>query len=303
MKLFSKLIFCLIIIISTASAQVRLPQLVSDGMVLQRDVKVNIWGWAASGEKVTVKFNRKSYYTTTKADGKWTIILNATKAGGPYTMEIAASNRIVLKNILLGDVWFCSGQSNMTILMERVKEKYPNEIKNADYPQIRNFFVPTLADVSKIHDDLPPGKWAEATTANIMGFAAVPYFFAKKIYLKYHVPIGIINSSVGGTPIQAWISENGFKNMPDYTSRIAKLKDTSFIRQNMRPAAINPNNKPFLLPDKGLAGSVKWYDTSFIAQNWHPFFLPGYWADQGVKGLNGVVWFRKEINVPATMAG
>ncbi|RYY23252.1 MAG: sialate O-acetylesterase [Sphingobacteriaceae bacterium] len=303
MNLLSKLIFSLAIITSTASAQIRLPKLVSDGMVLQRDTKVNVWGWAAVGEKVTVKFNKKTYNTTTKADGKWIVILNAAKAGGPYTMEITASNHIVLKNILLGDVWFCSGQSNMTVLMERVKEKYPDEIKNANYPQIRNFFVPTLADVSKIHDDLPPGKWAEATAENIMGFAAVPYFFAKKIYLKYHVPIGIINSSVGGTPIQAWISENGFKSMPDYSSRIAKFKDTSFIRQISRSPVINSNNKPFLLPDKGLAGAVKWYDTSFIAQNWHPFFLPGYWADQGVKSLNGVIWFRKEIEVPASMAG
>ncbi|RYE11497.1 MAG: sialate O-acetylesterase [Sphingobacteriaceae bacterium] len=303
MKLLSKLIFCLIISTSSVYAQVRLPQLVNDNMVLQRDAKVNIWGWATAGEKVSVKFNGKSYHTTTKADGKWIIVLSPAKAGGPYTMDISASNHIILKNILMGDVWFCSGQSNMTVLMERVKEKYPDEIAQANYPQIRNFFVPTVSDVRQVHEDLPPGKWQEANPQNVMSFAAVPYFFAKKIYLKYHVPIGILNSSVGGTPIQAWISENGFKSMPEYMSRIAKFRDTSFIRQISQPAVINPKNKPFLLPDKGLSGAIKWYDTSFIAQNWHPFFLPGYWADQGVKGLNGVVWFRKEIAVPASMAG
>ncbi len=302
-KLFTATICYLFSAFFPAAAQVRLPQLVSNGMVLQRDAKINIWGWAAPQEKVTVKFNRKSYRATTDASGKWLIVINPAKAGGPYQMEITASNHIVLNDILIGDVWFCSGQSNMTVLMERVKEKYPYEIANANYPQIRNFFVPTLADVTKLHQDLPPGKWAQATTQNIMGFAAVPYFFAQKLYLKYHVPIGIINSSVGGTPIQAWISESGFKTMPEYVNRIAKFQDTSFIRQISKPAVINPNKKPFLLPDKGLSGPVKWYDTAFIAQNWHPFFLPGYWADQGVKGLNGVVWFRKEIEVPAGMAG
>lgn len=295
--------FVFTMLISISFAKVRLPQLVSDGMVLQRDTKINIWGWAAVGEKVTVKFNGKSNQTTADNSGKWTVILNPMKAGGPYQMEITASNHIILKDILLGDVWFCSGQSNMTVLMERVKEKYPDELKNANYPQIRNFFVPTLADVTKIHQDLPPGKWAGATAENIMGFAAVPYFFVKKLYKKYHVPIGIINSSVGGTPIQAWISENGFKNLPDYASQLARYKDTSFIRQISKPPVINPNNTNIVQPDKGLSGPVKWYDASFIAQNWHPFFLPGYWADQGVKGLNGVVWFRKEINVPASMAG
>jgi sialate O-acetylesterase len=306
MKLRSKLLLataCCLSFTLPSISQVRLPQLISNAMVLQRDTKLNIWGWAASGEKVTVKFNGKTYQTTTPADGKWTIVLNAMKAGGPYTMDISASNHIILNDILLGDVWFCSGQSNMTILMERVKEKYPDEIKNANYPQIRNFFVPTASDVTKVHQDLPPGKWAEATSENIMGFAAVPYFFAKKLYLKYHVPIGIVNSSVGGTPIQAWISEGGFKTIPAYATRINQFKDTSFIRQISKPPVSNTNNKNFIQPDKGLTGPVKWYDTAFIAQNWRPFFLPGYWADQGVKGLNGVVWFRKEIEVPASMAG
>jgi sialate O-acetylesterase len=303
MKLLNQLVFCLAIITSTASAQVRLPQLISNGMVLQRDIKLNIWGWAAAGEKVTIKFNGKTYHTTTPAEGKWTIVLNAMKAGGPYSMDISASNHIILNDILLGDVWFCSGQSNMTVLMERVKEKYPDEIKNANYPQIRNFFVPTISDVTKIHQDLPPGKWAGATSENILSFAAVPYFFAKKLYFKYHVPIGIVNSSVGGTPIQAWISEDGFKTLPSYSNRISQFKDTSFIRQISKPPVINPKNKNIVKPDKGLTGPVKWYDTAFIAENWHQFFLPGYWADQGVKGLNGVVWFRKEVKVPASMTG
>jgi sialate O-acetylesterase len=283
------------------SAQVRLPQLISDGMVLQREARVNIWGWAAAGEKVTVKFMGKSYRTTTPASGKWTIVLNTMKAGGPYIMDITASNHIVLKDILLGDVWFCSGQSNMVIPMERVKEKYAEEIANADYPQIRNFLVPTISDVTKIHEDLPPVKWMTATPENVPGFGAVTYFFAKKIYSKYHVPIGIINASVGGTPIQAWISEEGIKQIPQYANRVTQLKDTAYLNQIMRPAAVK--NSPVKQQDKGLTGTKTWYDPSYIPEDWHSFWLPGYWADQGVKGLRGVVWFRKEIDLPQTISG
>lgn len=195
--------------IQTSNAQVRLPQLVSDGMVLQRDAKIKIWGWASRGEKIKIKFNGHRYGVSTALNGQWSAILPAMKAGGPYTMDISAKNHITINDILIGDVWFCSGQSNMVLPMERVKEKYPDVIDSANYPQIRNFFIPTISDVSKIYDDLPPGKWLAANPKNVLNFGAASYFFAKQLYNKYHVPIGLINSSVGGTPIQAWISEDG----------------------------------------------------------------------------------------------
>src|SRR5580704_14777673 len=132
-------------ILRPAPAQVRLPQLIGDHMVLQREIPVNIWGWAAPGEKVEVRFAGKRYKTKAAGDSSWQVKLEAMKAGGPYDMDIrgsnagTGSNEITLKDILIGDVWFCSGQSNMVLNMERVKEKYPEEIAAADYPQIRNF--------------------------------------------------------------------------------------------------------------------------------------------------------------------
>lgn len=300
-KVFVAALCCLFVFAAfNCYAEVRLPQLVSDGMVLQRDAKVNIWGWATAGEKIRIKFNSKTYQTTTPANGKWAIVLNAMKAGGPYTMDIQASNHIILKDILLGDVWFCSGQSNMVLPMERIKEKYPDEIAQADYPQIRNFFIPTISDVKGLHEDLPPGKWMAATPKNVLEFGGVTWFFAKKIYSKYHVPIGIINSSVGGTPIQAWISEEGLKSVPQYASRVTQLKDTAYLNKLMRPATAK---KPGKIQDKGLTGVKTWYDPSYIPEGWNNFWLPGYWADQGIRGLNGIVWFRKEIDLPETIAG
>lgn len=292
------------IIALSASAQVRLPQLVSDGMVLQRDQKINVWGWASPGEKLKLNFKGKTYKATTGSDGKWMLQMPALKAGGPYSMSIDASNHIQLKDILIGDVWFCAGQSNMVTPMERVKERYPDDIANANYPQIRNFFVPTASDVTKEHDDLPPGKWTAATPVNIMNFGAVSYFMAKQLHLKYHVPIGIINASVGGTPIQAWISKEGYRELPAYAGRLKQFSDSAFVNKINRPVQPRPAaSGPFIQQDKGLAEKVKWYDNAYVPDGWHKFWLPGYWADQGVRGLNGVVWFRKEVEVPASMAG
>ncbi|HTJ11545.1 MAG TPA: sialate O-acetylesterase [Dinghuibacter sp.] len=280
-------------------AQVHLPQLVSDHMVLQRDTVVNVWGWARPSEKVSVTIAGHTYVARAGEDSLWMVRLRPLKAGGPYTMDIRASNHIVLQDILAGDVWFCSGQSNMVLPMERVKEKYPAEIAAADIPVIRNFFVPTAADVFDVHKDLPASQWVAASPSSVLGFGAATWFFARDLYERYHVPIGIINSSVGGTPIQAWVSSAGLRGTP-YADRLARFADTAFRRSLGRPGgATRP--RAYASPDAGL--SEKWFSLDYTPVGWHPFWLPGYWADQGVKGLNGVVWFRREIDVPESMAG
>jgi sialate O-acetylesterase len=308
---FRRLITILMLLLSSvfATGNVRLPALVSEGMVLQRDSRINIWGWASPGEKVCIKFNHNTWSTVTDSKGNWIIALPPMKAGGPFIMEVKGENSITVENIMIGDVWFCSGQSNMVLPMERVKERYPDEIKNANYPEIRNFFIPTASDVTKVHDDLPPGKWISASPENVLGFGAVTYFFAKSICEEYKIPIGIINASVGGTPIEAWISEEGLKEIPQYAGRVERFRDTAFMNPIIRAATrrrIEAGQNPPMaqkIVDKGLSGPIPWYDITYLPERWHKFWLPGYWDDQGVKGLNGVVWFRKEINVPASMTG
>jgi sialate O-acetylesterase len=305
-----QLILSTILLIFSVSVRgnIKLPALVSDGMVLQRDTKIVIWGWASPGEKVHIKFNNKTTGATTDAEGNWKIALQPMKAGGPYSMVLKGKNTITVNNILIGDVWFCSGQSNMVLNMERVKEKYPEDVAGADFPEIRNFFISTASDVTSVHNDLPPGKWISASPENVLGFGAVTFFFARNIYKQYKVPVGIINSSVGGTPIEAWISEDGLKEFPRLISRIDQLKDTSWlnpvIRASKRRSETGQISRtdPWSV-DKGTSGPVMWYDNKYIPEGWHKFWLPGYWDDQGVKGLDGVVWFRKEINLPAGMAG
>ncbi|SEK77166.1 sialate O-acetylesterase [Parapedobacter koreensis] len=287
---------------SSVVADVRLPALVSDGMVLQRGVDLKIWGWASPNERVAMQFAGKSYRAVAGRDGKWLVVLPPMDAGGPYTMDIQGDNQVTVRDILIGDVWFCSGQSNMVLPMERIKEKYPDAIASAAYPQIRNFFVPTAADVRKVQDDLPPGKWVTTTPEHVLPMGGATFFFARQLYERYRVPIGIINASVGGTPAQAWVSADGLGNLEPYAAHIAALQDTAYYRVLTMPDEVPSQPKPFPV-DKGTTGPVAWFDPAYEPQGWRPFWMPGYWDDQGTRNLHGVLWFRKEVDIPPAMAG
>ena len=152
-------------------SQVRLPKIITNGMVLQRDVKLNIWGWASPGEKVTVAFNNKRYKATTSAEGKWQVELPAMKAGGPYRMTISGKNTITLEDILLGDVWFCSGQSNMVHQLNIHDVTYADEIANANYPEIRQFLIPTRNSLAGPMEDLDDGSWSQAVSEEVRPFS------------------------------------------------------------------------------------------------------------------------------------
>lgn len=299
---FTFIFFLLLLISNQSEGQVKLPQIVRDSMILQRDVPVNIWGWSAVNEKVSVKFNGKTYKTKGNAEGKWMIKLPPTKAGGPYTIDITASNKISLKEILFGDVWFCSGQSNMVHQLNIHDVTYAKEIVSANDPQIRQFWVPTLTSLKGAQQNLPDGYWKSAVGEDVRPFSAIAYFFAKQLYEKYKVPVGIINASVGGTPIEAWTSEEGLKDFASLKNTIGKNKDTAYLNNlNRRPPSNTNRQAPPV--DAGLSGAVKWFDVAYTAKGWRNINLPGYWEDQGVKDLNGVVWFRKEVDIPASMAG
>ena len=190
------------------------------------------------------------------------IHLPPTNAGGPYEMVITATNTITLQEILFGDVWFCSGQSNMVHQLNIHDVTYARDIAEANYPAIRQFWIPTLTNLEGPQNNLPTGYWNAAVGENVRPFSAVAYFFAKKIHEKYKVPVGIINASVGGTPIEAWISEEGFRDFPSVKSTIEKNRDTAYVNSlNRRPPA-NTNRQPPV--DAGLSGPVKWFDSGYV---------------------------------------
>ncbi|WNH13844.1 sialate O-acetylesterase [Thalassobellus suaedae] len=302
MNTFKALIIALVILTSnTILSQVKLPKLISDGMVLQKDVKIPLWGWASPNEKITVTLNERKHRTKASTKGNWSLNLPKMKAGGPYTIKISGKNDIEIKDILIGDVWLCSGQSNMEHQLYRHDIIYANEIATANYPEIRHYKVPKTTSISGEKEDLEGGKWLKAVGEEVRPFSVVTYFFAKKIYEKYHEPIGLINASVGGTPIEAWIPKEGYKNFPDILKIIEENKDTAFVNSQKRTF---PNaTKTPKITDKGLIGEKPWYAVDFVPKNWRTINIPGYWEDQGVKDLNGVVWYRKEIDIPQSMVG
>lgn len=301
MKKFLRFLFYVLLVLSstTGLAQVRLPKLISDNMVLQRDRKIVVWGWASGNERISVTFAGKQRKTTTNAKGTWSVELPEMKAGGPYTMKIVGKNEIVLNDILIGDVWLCSGQSNMVHQMDIHDVTYAKDIENASYPEIRHFKVATQASLGGVSDDVSGGVWQQAVSEQVRPFSAVAYFFARKIYEKYHVPIGLINASVGGTPIEAWISEEGYKEFPEALKVINENKDTAFVRRHSSRFA---GNGSVATVDKGLTGKQFWYDVNFSPKDWRTINVPGYWEDQGVRDLNGVVWYRREVDLPSSMA-
>lgn len=287
------------------SGQVRLPRLISDGMVLQRDSKVKIWGWASPDEPVTVQFNKSKYKTKSNEKGEWNITLPKLKAGGPFDMMIAASNSITINDILIGDVWVCSGQSNMEMPMRRVYPLYESDIANSTNNFIRQFTVPQKYDFNIAHTDLDNGSWQSANPETVLNFSAAAYFFAKDLYDKYKIPIGLIHTSLGGSPAEAWISEETLKNFPHYYQEAQQFKDSSLIKQieTSDQQRIQVWYTQLDQKDLGYKDSLKWSDPKLIAEDWSVMNVPGFWVDTEIGNVNGVVWFRKKINLPQSYSG
>ncbi len=284
---------------------VRLPLLLSDGMVLQRHIPAQIWGWADPGEKITVVFNRQTVASVAGPDGRWSIRLAAADAGGPYEMQIHANNQIVLRDILVGDVWICSGQSNMVLPMDRVKDRYAEDIAESENSFIRQFAVPIRYDFNAPAEDLQGGCWESSNPQTVLRFSAVGYFFAQDLYKTYRVPIGLINAAAGGTPVQAWLSEEALRRFPAYLETAVRFKNKEYLRQIIEndKSAQDAWYAGIKSADTGTAeGQTPWYDPAFDASAWPALQIPGLWADGPLDSFNGIVWFRKEIAIPSALA-
>ena len=293
------------ILFDYAIAQVSLPRLISNGLILQRDKVINLWGGASANEEVAVLF--KGTVLKTKADhaGNWNINLPAQKAGGPYELVFKGSNssEIKISNVLFGDVWICSGQSNMELSMERVKGKYADEVASAHYNQIRQFTVPDKYNFKFPEKDVASGNWMEATGKDILAFSAVAYFFAKEIHTKYKVPVGLINAAVGGSPAEAWLSEGALKNFPGQYEEAQKFKNDTLIKEIEKHDQKVSSDWYALVnrEDDGLKNN--WKAPGFDDSDWEEIKIPGDWPGNQTGTINGAIWFRKEIVIPVSMAG
>jgi sialate O-acetylesterase len=286
---------------------IRLPRLISDGMVLQRGEKTNIWGWADPEEEITLKFMQKQWHTTVDAVGKWSVVLEKLVVGGPYDMEIQTSfgeNRVV-RDILIGDVWICSGQSNIELPMDRVKDQFLEDVKICENPFIRLFKIQEHYDFHGPIEELSSGTWEAASCENILRFSALSYYFEKFMQESTGVPIGVINASLGGSPIEAWMSEEMLEAFEGYDKVIAKYRDDDFIKKALKEEEKVPTDwhKELTHMDLGLKGENPWYAVNVEDEAWEEMRLPTFFDKEGLKNFNGAIWFRKKVNVPQSMMG
>lgn len=303
-----KFLFCGIlwaIFAFSAAASVRLPRLISDGVILQRDQPLKLWGWADPGEAVSLRFNNKQYETLADGAGNWQLLLPPQKVGGPFEFKITASNEISVSDIYFGDVWLCSGQSNMELTMSRLKEKYPEEIQKCRNKFIRQFEVPDVYDFNNQRVDLNGGQWHSLSPTTAPHFSAVAFFFALEVYAQTGVPIGIINSALGGSSIECWMSEGALKQFPAAYAELQQFKNGDYIRQvesadqsRERQWYAEMNAK-----DAGLLSHPKWHNSGIDIGDWEVMTVPDYWTQTQLGPKNGVVWFKKQINVPKSMVG
>ncbi len=291
----------LLIVSSATGATVKLPRLISDGMVLQRDIPVKIWGWADPGEKITLSIGKNKLSALTAADSTWRITLPAHKAGGDYTMLI---NDLSIHNITFGDVWLCSGQSNMELPIYRVMDLYKDEVSIAVNPMIRLFTVQSQYNYKTPERDIKGGEWKPVTPENTLQFSAVAYFFAQELYARYQIPIGLINASYGGSPVEAWLDEASLQAFPNHVKTLEQFKSQAFC-DSIKRSDNERNRHWYGTLDKNDKGLGRWNKDDIDLNSWGRIIIPGFWNEQavGLGNANGVVWFRKDIEVPASMTG
>ena len=284
-----------------ANANVRMPLLFSDGMVLQRNKEIPVWGWAESNEKVEVHFNKQTKTIQADKNGKWMITLSAEKAGGPFELSITGKNKIIIKDVLVGEVWICSGQSNMEFQMYKTMNA-EKEMADSDYPMIRHFGVAQdLSGTPK--EDLKAGKWLVANKENIRDFTAAGFFFAKKLYAELKIPIGIINTSWGGTNVETWTSREAFEKSDDFKSMIAEVPqvDMDAVFEVYKRTLLE-NIRKIQGFDVSMENENQFAAFSFDDKNWPEIKVPSLWENQQIGNIDGVVWMRKTITLTAEQA-
>lgn len=309
-----KNIFLFLSIILTSnqfiSAKVELHSMFTDNMVLQQQTEVCIWGKSSVRKdvKVNTSWNNLSYTATVKPDGEWEVRIKTPVAGGPYAITFSDGEEVRLNNVLIGEVWVCSGQSNMemTIVGGRKVNNYEYELANADYPQIRLFHIDKATSFSPLDDfKKTRGGWKICSPQTVRQFSAVAYFFGRNIHLNQNVPVGLISSSLGGTVAEAWTSGDALRHMPDFRESLKIIQSLDEEKEQASyKKAIEEWSAKVMQSDIGFEkNNVTWAEANFDDKGWNTMLLPGEWEKQGLPKFDGIVWFRKEVNIPSDWSG
>lgn len=282
-----------------AMAQLRLPAIISDHMVIQRGEPVHVWGWAAPGQKVTATLAGHKATVRTGKDGRWSLYLPAISAAGPHTLTVSAGKEsLSVTDILAGEVWMTSGQSNMDFRLRSI-DRADDEISHATNASIRLFEI-NHALASRPADDVS-GHWAVTTPEAADCFTAVGYLFAKELNAALGCPVGIVNASWGGTQIESWMTMGSIDRFPKYTQLMEQLRSDAFRANELRGLANDARFEREVAADRGEAAG--WYAPSYDKSHWQPLAMPGLWADAPLARMDGVVWTTAKFTVPDSLAG
>ena len=286
-----------------ANAQITLAPQFASNMVLQRDTVNLLQGYADSNERISLSMDGVKLQTIEVKQGSWQLTLPATAAGGPHTLNLQTQNQmIVLNNVLFGDIWLASGQSNMEYTLGMPGSDYQAEIASANLPQIRQFRVARNAAYQGPLATVAKGQWLTAQGEDLQEFSAVAYFFAKHIQAQIGIPIGIINNAYAGARIQAWLSEQALAAYPSEVQIIQHNKTAGKIEH----IQVKDQQDQLLWQQELAANDLgvrnNWFSEQLNDSQWQQLSVPGYWTNQGQEAFSGSMWFRRSFTVSAEQA-
>ena len=269
---------------------ITLSPLFSDGMVLQRGNATRLWG--TSDTAVTVSFLDRQYTALPSKTGQWSVLLENLSAGGPYSLTI---NEITLRDVYVGDVWILAGQSNMQLTLERARYRYP-EMMTEENPRIRLFGVSQRTDFHGPRSSLSGGSWSGATPESLPDFSAVGYFFARRLHARYNVPIGLIATAIGGTPIHAWMSREMLQGFPHALEEADTCADDTHVARIQAKDAQEAQRFFQAVDDADPGLTDRWSDPGLDDSDWVEQSMLTPWEGAGS------VWLRKTVDIPASWA-
>lgn len=282
---------------STVFAQLKLLRLFSDHIVLQRQKPIPVWGWANPFEKVVVSLGNQNKTAQAGASEKWKTEFASMEAGGPFELKVSAnSGNLSVKDVLIGEVWLCSGQSNMEWTVKKA-DNFTAEKKDADYPQIRHFFVEHTVEIEP-QADLKTGIWKASSEESVGDFTAIGFFFARDVYKKLKIPVGLVNSSWGGLQIEGWISKDAMlasDELKDYAKILPKnwAEGDALLERNLKKITLgSANAKPTLADEK------KYTAANYDFSKWHSGNVIGQWDWQGIWAWRGNGFIAGKVAIP-----
>lgn len=288
--------------------KISLNPLFTDNMVFQRNLKIPVWGKSEPGGEVVVTLNGQKKKGVADENGNWKVELSPVAAGGPYELVISGAEEYKIKSVMVGEVWICSGQSNMEMPVNMKWGKINNaeeEVANANYPNIRLLMVNKVM-ATKPQDNFKSAGWKECSPETVPSFSAVAYLFGRKLYKELNVPIGLIETAWGGTVVEAWTSAKTLKSINEYVYEIDAL-NMGLFEKNKIKKSYNKEQKAWVnevqgeLKKSGIL-SRGYNKYGYDSKKWKTLDVPKTWESQNIN-FDGVMWVKKEITIPQSWKG